>query len=280
MKTEHANECGMRNAECRSTKANIQHPTSNIQHPIVRVTHHASRITQPPSRITFHVSRFSRAFTLIELLIVISVIALLAGLTFPAVRAARLSVMRARVRSEMIQVETAIERYKDKLGYYPPDNPNNWARNQLYYELLGTTNIGTVAAPVYVTLDGSATISDLKAAFKLGVTGFMNCARPGRSDDTPNAMPFLSNLKPGQIMLLTNITHPQLCTILVCALEGPSDPSNPGLTGVSAWRYNSSSPHFNPKSFDLWIDVLAGGKTNRISNWSDRPIIVNDRNPY
>ena len=31
--------------------------------------------------------------------------------------------MRARARGEMIQVETAIERYKDKLGYYPPDNP-------------------------------------------------------------------------------------------------------------------------------------------------------------
>jgi prepilin-type N-terminal cleavage/methylation domain-containing protein len=269
MKTEQRTECGMPNSECGIQALEAKPQTASS------ITHHASRITH-------HASRFSRAFTLIELLIVISVIALLAGLTFPAVRAAKLSVTRARVRSEMIQIETAIERYKDKLGYYPPDNPNNWARNQLYYELLGTTNVGTVAAPIYVTLDGSAKIagSDLNAAFKLGVTGFMNCARPGRGDDAPSAMPFLSNIKPGQIMMLTNLTHPQLCTILVCALEGPSDPSNPGLTGVTAWRYNSSSPRFNPKSFDLWIDIMAGGKTNRISNWSDKPIIVNDRNPY
>ena len=78
--------------------------------------------------------------------------------------------MRARARSEMTQIETAIERYKDKLGYYPPDNPppsGNWAMNQLYYELLGTTNIGTAAAPVYTTLDGSARIkaSDFSTAF-------------------------------------------------------------------------------------------------------------------
>jgi len=260
MKTERTKECGMQNLGWGKPKGNIQHPTSDIQHPMLRVTRHA--------------------FSLIELLIVISVIALLAGLTFPAVRAAKISVMRGRVRSEMIQVETAIERYKDKLGYYPPDNGTNYARNQLYYELLGTTNIGTVAAPVYVTLDGSAKISDLNTAFGPGVTGFMNCARPGRGDDAPSAVPCLSNLKSGQMLLLTNTSHPQLVTILVCGLEGPQEPSNPGLTSVSPWRYNSSNPHFNPKTFDLWIDIIAGGKTNRISNWSDKPIIVNNLNPY
>src|ERR1017187_9967465 len=133
MKTEHTTQGTngrMQNAECR-----MQNSASALQQPVSGITFHVSRIT-------FHASRFTpRAFTLIELLIVVSVIALLAALTFPAVRAARLSVMRARARSEMTQIETAIERYKDKLGYYPPDNATNWAMNQLYYELLGTTNI-------------------------------------------------------------------------------------------------------------------------------------------
>jgi prepilin-type N-terminal cleavage/methylation domain-containing protein len=249
----------------------------------------ASALQQPASGITFHVSRFTflasrfipRAFTLIELLIVVSVISLLAALTFPAVRGAKLSVMRARARSEMIQIETAIERYKDKLGYYPPDNRADWGMNQLYYELLGTTNIPTAAGLVYATLDGSSQIkaSDLGGAFGTtasvtNVPGFMNCARPSRGDDAPSAMPFLSGLKSGQMMMLTNPSGAQLCTILVCALDGPPALASAGGSKINPWRYNSSNPAHNTKSFDLWIDVTAGNKTNRISNWSDKPITV------
>jgi prepilin-type N-terminal cleavage/methylation domain-containing protein len=241
-----------------------------MQFPASSKRHHVSRIT-------FHVSRFTpRAFTLIELLIVISVIALLAALTFPAVRGARLSVMRSRARSEMTQIETAIERYKDKLGYYPPDNPTNWAMNQLYYELLGTT----LSNKVYSTLDGSAQFPDSPTSFKNAfgaastVSGFMNCARAGRGDEAPSAMSFLTGLKPGQIMVLTNSTGAQLCTILVCALDGPLVQTSTGASKINPWRYNSSKPYYNTKSFDLWIDVIAGNKTNRICNWSDKPITV------
>ena len=182
MKTEYQRQQmgdGRWESECRRQKAE-----GRMQNPTSRTTHHASPITHHVSRFTFHAPRAARAFTLIELLIVISIIALLAALTFPAVRGARISVMRARARSELTQIESAIERYKDKLGYYPPDNPppsgSWWAMNQLYYELLGTTNIGTG----YVTLDGSAQIraSDFGTAFGPGVTGFMNshATRPWR----------------------------------------------------------------------------------------------------
>ena len=267
MKTEHrihGTEGRMQNAECR-----MQNSASSIQNPASAITFHASRITH-------HASRFTpRAFTLIELLIVVSVIALLAALTFPAVRGAKLSVMRSRARGEMTLIETAIERYKDKLGYYPPDNSINWAMNQLYYELLGTTNIGTAAAPVYSTLDGSSQIkaSDFGTAFGPNVTGFMNCARAGRGDDAPSAMSFMTGLKPGQFTMLTNLAGP-LCTILTCALDGPPALASAGGGKVNPWRYYSSKPYYNTKSFDLWIDVIAGNKTNRICNWSDKPITV------
>jgi len=42
---------------------------------------------------------------------------------------------------------------------------------------------------------------------------------------------------------------------------------------INPYRYNSSSPTNNPRSYDLWIDVLIGGKFNRISNWSEQPIV-------
>jgi len=46
------------------------------------------------------------------------------------------------------------------------------------------------------------------------------------------------------------------------------------VNGYCAWRYSSTSPVNNTGSFDLWVDVLIGGKTNRICNWSRDPFYV------
>ena len=230
------------------------------------------------SRSTLHAPRSSPAFTLIELLVVIAVIALLAALTFPAVQGVKASAIRTRAKGELTQMETALERFYQKLGYYPPDNPPNWARNQLYYELLGTTNVGTLAAPVYATLDGSAriTAADLTLAFGPNVTGFVNCSRPGRSDDAPGATAFVNNLKPSQFMVITNGDPPTSCSVLGSGIDGWPTMVYTDSRGakLNPWRYNSSNPQHNPKSFDLWIDVAVGSKTNRICNWSDKPLVV------
>src|SRR5262245_38729064 len=81
-----------------------------------------------------------RAFTLIELLVVIAVMAILAALVIPVTGAVKAASTKSRVRAELAQFETAIDRYKIKLGHYPPDNPpanpnDPWPLvNQLYYE--------------------------------------------------------------------------------------------------------------------------------------------------
>jgi prepilin-type N-terminal cleavage/methylation domain-containing protein len=222
------------------------------------------------------------AFTLIELLVVISVIAVLAALTFPAVQGVKASAIRTRAKGELTQMETAIERFYQKLGYYPPDNAPNWARNQLYYEMLGTTNVGTLLAPVYVTLDGSAriTAADLTLSF-VNVTGLVNCSRPGRSDDTPGATAFLNNLKPSQFMAITNSGTPASAFVLGSGIDGAPTMVFTDRLGakLNPWRYNSSNPYHNPKSYDLWIDVMVGSKTNRICNWSDKPIVTDGSYP-
>jgi hypothetical protein len=192
------------------------------------------------------------------------------------------SAIRTRAKGELTQMETAIERFYQKLGYYPPDNAPNWARNQLYYEMLGTTNVGTLATPVYVTLDGSAriTAADLTLALT-NVTGFVNCSRPGRSDDVPGATAFLNNLKPSQFMAITNSATTASCSVLGSGIDGWPGMVYTDRLGakLNPWRYNSSNPYHNPKSFDLWIDVAVGSKTNRICNWSDRPLVTNGAYP-
>ena len=253
----------MQNAECRS------------RHSVSRTTLHPSSAAAP-RRVD--APRSSPAFTLIELLVVIAVIAVLAALTFPAVQGVKAWSIRTRAKGELTQFETAIERYYQKLGFYPPDNPPNWHFNQLYYELLGTTNVGPPAAPVYVTLDGSAriTAAGLGLVFGPNVTGFANCSRPGRSDDVPGATAFLNNLKPSQFMAITNDPSSTSCSVLGSGIEGWPTMVYIDSHGakLNPWRYNSSSPQHNPKSFDLWIDVMVGSKTNRICNWSDRPLVT------
>lgn len=82
--------------------------------------------------------RLTAGFTLVELLVVIIIIAILAGILIPTVNAARRRVLIARVVIEMKQLETAIEQYKtDHGGDYPPDftdypvgaNPNSKSVN-------------------------------------------------------------------------------------------------------------------------------------------------------
>jgi prepilin-type N-terminal cleavage/methylation domain-containing protein len=220
------------------------------------------------------------AFTLIELLIVIGVIAILAALTFPAVQGVKRSAIRTRARNELTQLETAIDRFQQKLGYYPPDNPGNWAVPPLYYELLGTTNDGTY----FHTLDDSsqvkvALLSAGNTPFGSKVTGFVNCSRAGRGDDVPGATAFVSGIKPAQVMSITNgAATAAPVFVFGSALDGPLTYQNTAGTKLNPWRYNSSNPRYNPKTYDLWIDVMVGDQTNRICNWNDKWLVVST--PY
>jgi len=61
------------------------------------------------------------AFTLVELLVVITIIGILAGLITAAAVNARRAAKRAVIRTEISELEMAIEKYKTEYGEYPPD---------------------------------------------------------------------------------------------------------------------------------------------------------------
>lgn len=222
--------------------------------------------------------RPASGFTLIELLVVIAVISILAALVIPITGAVNRAKVKSKARAELEQVQTAIETYKSKLGHYPPDTPNSPATNQLYYELLGTRLTNTPNGVVYTTLDGSARIrqSSLPIIFK-GVDGFVNASRPSAGDEVKSAQVFLKGLKPDRIVTVTNGTD--AVSFLVCSVPWPSDSTHPSFFGIrngtaNPFRYNSSNPTNNPASFDLWVDVVIAGKTNRICNWSREALTV------
>ena len=60
-------------------------------------------------------------FTLVELLVVISIIGILTTLIFPVVSSARKAAYTARARAELRNIAVALERYALDNGGYPPD---------------------------------------------------------------------------------------------------------------------------------------------------------------
>src|SRR5688572_19932039 len=86
--------------------------------------------------------RRRRAFTLLELLVVIALIGLLASMVVGVSGMASRRMREARVKAELNQIVTAIEDYRGDKGSYPPDNAKggvDWdpRLTPLYYELTG-----------------------------------------------------------------------------------------------------------------------------------------------
>lgn len=212
-------------------------------------------------------------FTLIELLVVIAIISILAALIIPIGRAVNRTKTLSKVRAELASLETEIELYKTKMGHYPPDNPDNPRLNQLYFELAGSI----LTNGAYQTLDGVGRIRSIQLPIEFGtkVTGLINSSQPVVSDEVRTASKCLSDLKPSQVGFLTTNTTDRI-PILLSSVPWPVDPNYPipGHPGMNPVRYNSSSPTNNPSTFDLWVDVILDGKTNRISNWSRDPQVV------
>jgi prepilin-type N-terminal cleavage/methylation domain-containing protein len=222
------------------------------------------------------VTRHLLAFTLIELLTVIAIIGVLAALILPVAGAVKKQSMIRTAQAEMAQLETAIDRYKSAYGFYPPDNPGNPLVNQLYFELLGTTN--TDSTPTFQSLDdptikltGGLSPSQLNNAISLNVNGFMNCSKSGSGEDAQTAQNFLPGLKLHQVVVYTNNspTNTIPIKIIITSVGGPDRTYQP-LNGLdlNPWRYNSSSPTNNPGSYELWVQLVIAGKTNLICNWN------------
>jgi prepilin-type N-terminal cleavage/methylation domain-containing protein len=213
-------------------------------------------------------TRQAGGFTLIELLVVIAIIAILAALLLPVGAKIQQNAAKSRARAELMKVDSAINDYKTKLGHYPPDNTNSnflW-RNQLYYELLGCRRSGAN----FVTLDGASQVSATDLAAYFNASGIVNTSVGGGGDEGGTAQPFLKEIKQGQYDDIM-VSGTARARVLGVSLDGPV----PTMIGkITPFSYNSSSPTHNINSFDLWVDVKIGGKTNRINNWSAQPEIV------
>jgi prepilin-type N-terminal cleavage/methylation domain-containing protein len=230
------------------------------------------------------------AFTLIELLVVIAIISVIAGFTLVVVGSLSRTKNIKIATAELEQIESALDNYKAKYGVYPPGNANltgtytspltNSLFPQLYYELTGvyTTNKG--GTTYFVTLDNSAWIqtaattpNQVNSAF--GVSGFINCTKSG-DEESAKAQNFLLGLRANRIGSVNN--NGVMVSNLITTVRGPDVKYMPlGVADVNPFRYVYPGVN-NPNSYDLWVQLVFGGKTNLVCNWS-KTVIINSPLP-
>ena len=188
-----------------------------------------------------------RAFTLIELLVVIAIMGIVAALLVGMAGFSGDKKIRSRVKTELAGLETVIESYHAKNGFYPPNSGVGPGTNQLYYELTGTVPDGR---DFKSKTGGEVIVAAVKGVF--GIGGFLN------SPDPETAVNFFPTMRPSLAKTITNgVPH----KVLVVPVKGVN-----GDNAINTWNYITPGIH-NPNSYDLWADVVIGSKTVQIGNW-------------
>lgn len=222
--------------------------------------------------------RAASAFTLIELLTVIAIIAVLAGLTVGGMAAAKNMRINSRGEAELRNLQTAIESYKADRGTYPPDNVIpvpagsrirvNPVLNPLYYELRG---VDVVNGQFRVKGTDDA-ITPIQAEQVFNRKGFLNAsadpAEPANTYLDPKSSGMWSgtiNNVPGVELLVTPFpwvaSWPEAAP-LDAVQPSPGYPRNP-----NPWRYVSTVPTNNVGGFDLWAELYVGKEKRVFKNW-------------
>ena len=232
--------------------------------------------------------RDQAAFTLIELLTVISIIAVLAGLVVGLAPVAGTRIRESRLKAELNALVSAIETYKAKYGVYPPDNYDpvrnvvNPALNPLFYELTGVIVVNNGDTGYFETVDDNQRFLPATAQTFFNRDGFVNAATRDRYRRLIRHT-FKASQSAEVFRSTTSAGYKKLEVLAVGFAGDASGKKNSGFAwplnvplaeqpiqtnpGLNPWRYVSTNPTNNPGTFDLWAEVIVRGKKKIYGNW-------------
>ena len=212
------------------------------------------------------------AFTLIELLTVIAIIGVLAGLLIPLSGIATTKMRLARVTAELNSLVTMIESYKHELGGYPPDhgllsqtltNDPLWRirlqRSPLYYELSGAVFTNNT----FITMGTEEEVSTEALRAYFGVEGIQNSSR------RRERIPYRSGtFKESQFTELEEMGVEGHVHMLVVPSPGPMMLPREEGGSFNTWFYDSSSTNrHNRATYDLWAEITIRDEIHVVGNW-------------
>jgi prepilin-type N-terminal cleavage/methylation domain-containing protein len=199
-------------------------------------------------RSTFDIRHSSfavrQAFTLLELLVVITIIVILAGLILATTGYVQKKGARSRAESEIAGISAAMESYKADNGIYPRDPTANTATDKLNAKTDGNSTSGNPSGATYP----SASLVLYRA-----LSGDRNLDRSvSAADESFNIdgsalSPPLTQLPNTYFAFKPNMLLPRGGTGTVTAI---SDPFGNSYGYSTANQYNSSTG-YNP-TYDLW----------------------------
>jgi len=188
-------------------------------------------------------NRFNCAFTLIELIVVITVIIILTGLVLSTVGYAQKKGARARAETEIAAISAACESYKADNGVYPRDN----ATNQ-YTDILDARQNFDATQTVY------------QNASRYLYDALFGATSGSRTPNTGARSYFV--FKP-------NMLNPADQAQNVLFIQDPFGNSYGYSTAYQAWAEGGSSgpqKGYNP-TFDLWSTANSTDPNQWIKNW-------------
>jgi prepilin-type N-terminal cleavage/methylation domain-containing protein len=225
-----------------------------------------------------HHDRSRQAFTLIEMLTVITIMGIIAALVVTMGQAASQQKKITAVNAEKARLMTMIGSYYNKLNYYPPDNGlliSNTvnlsiydamaATNPLIYELTGATNNAdqTAKGTKMMVFNSTNANEAILSSFYVDVFNRGGVA----NGDTAEPHDFF---QPGptskEVGVYFNGSSPPICGLLV-----PIEFTN--VQVANFWHYDSSTTNrHNMNSYDLWAEYSIGSKNGHLTlitngNW-------------
>lgn len=246
------------------------------------------------------ISSGRKAFTLIELLAVITIIGILASLTVGVTALVARKSKVARTKAELAKIQLAIQNYHSQFGFYPPDNLRDPytlavdpAVNQLYYELTGAVfdrvsrsyRVGASGEGLpqltYNAVFGAGTnIPGIynSSEVEANVRNFLSSSRSISVEHIKESPPDPFHIDALAVPVRWPINHNLAATDprFVPPLQGFA---SVGVDGdgvaidqrwVNPWQYVSSNPTNNPGEFDLWAEIVIGDEIVVIGNWEEQ----------
>lgn len=219
----------------------------------------------------------ARAFTLIELLAVIAIIGIIAGMIVHLAPAVNQNKKRQRVEAEKQKLILFIDNYKAKFGFLPPDNANlatttNAAVydevtqiNPLLYELTGGSN-NLSSTGYFINFLGSNVLQN-GISTVYGRQGILNADVQGQVIYKPLPAPTAYMNYPawnGWPGAKFNTLQGLAVPVEMVQADDPRNASGPNFaTPVNFWHYDASSAfRHNLTGYDLWAEFVVG-KNNR-----------------